>query len=217
VSILIVEELEMIHIEQEQRGRIAGTMVYAALTGVILWVSALAGGWFENLATFNHLPEAIAHHPLGRKLGCERMKRLADTVDANLSGWTTSIVLGYLLGFVPVIGKFFGIPLDVRHVTLATGTVALAAASFGKDWFYRGWLIHTAFGIAVTFVLNLGVSFSIAALVAMRAYGVPWHDQLGLMRYTLTAFFKSPPASCPLQPRQGSNPKEPLRRFLILQ
>lgn len=170
----------------------SGTMIYAALTGVILWISALAGGWFENFATFNHLPEAIAHHPLGRKLGRERMKRLADTVDANLSGWTTSIVLGYLLGFVPVIGEFFGIPLDVRHVTLATGTVALAAASFGKDWLYRGWLIHTVFGIAVTFVLNLGVSFSIAASVAMRAYGVPWHDQLGLMRYTFTCFLKSP-------------------------
>jgi site-specific recombinase len=170
----------------------SGTMIYAALTGVILWVSALAGGWFENLATFNHVPEAIAHHPLSRKLGRERMKRLADTVDANLSGWTSSIVLGYLLGFVPVLGAFFGIPLDVRHVTLSTGTVTLAAASFGKDWFYRGWLIHTLFGIAVTFVLNLGVSFSIAASVAMRAYGVPWQNQLALLRYTLRSFLRSP-------------------------
>jgi hypothetical protein len=34
------------------------------------------------------------------------MKRLGDAVDANLSGWTTSIVLGYLLGFVPVLGSF---------------------------------------------------------------------------------------------------------------
>jgi site-specific recombinase len=170
----------------------SGTMIYAALTGVILWVSALAGGWFENLATFNHVPEAIAHHPLGRKLGRERMKRLADTVDANLSGWASSIVLGYLLGFVPVLGAFFGIPLDVRHVTLSTGTVTLAAASFGRDWFYRGWLSHTLFGIAVTFVLNLGVSFSIAASVAMRAYGVSWHDQLALMRYTFRSFLRSP-------------------------
>lgn len=170
----------------------SGTMIYAAITGVILWVSALAGGWFENFATFNHFPEAIAHHPLGRKVGRERMRRLADAVAANLSGWTTSIVLGYLLGFVPVLGVFFGIPLDVRHVTLSTGTLTLAAASFGRDWFYRGWLIHTLFGIAVTFVLNLGVSFSIAASVAMRAYGVPWQDQLGLMRYLIRSFLKSP-------------------------
>ena len=120
------------------------------------------------------------------------MKRLADAVAINLSGWTTSIVLGYLLGFVPVLGEFFGIPLDVRHVTLSTGTVTLAAASFGKDWFYRGWLIHTVFGIAVTFVLNLGVSFSIAASIAMRAYGVPWHDQFALLRYVFRSFLSSP-------------------------
>jgi site-specific recombinase len=170
----------------------SGTMLFAALTGVILWISALAGGWFENFATFNHFPEAIAHHPLGRTLGRERMKWLADRVDANLSSWTTSIVLGYLLGFVPVIGSFIGIPLDVRHVTLSTGTLALAAASFGRDWLYRGWFIYTVFGVAVTFVLNLGVSFSIAAAVAMKAYGVSRRDQLRLMRYTAVSFLRSP-------------------------
>jgi site-specific recombinase len=170
----------------------SGTMIYAALTGLILWISALAGGWVENFATFNHLPEAIAEHPLGRKVGREKMLRLADTVDANLSGWTTCIVLGYLLGFVPAMGTFFGIPLDVRHVTLSTGTLALAAASFGRDWLYRGWFIHTVFGIAVTFVLNLGVSFSIAAAVAMKAYGVSRRDQFRLLRFTATSFLRSP-------------------------
>jgi site-specific recombinase len=170
----------------------SGTMIYAALTGVILWVSALAGGWFENLATYNRLPEAIAQHPLGRKFGRERMKKLATTVNNNLSGWTTSIVLGYLLGFVPAFGSFLGIPLDVRHVTLSTGTLALAAASFGRDWLYRGWFLYTLLGIAVTFALNLGVSFSIAAAVAMRAYGVSRHEELRLMRYTARSFFRSP-------------------------
>ena len=176
----------------------SGTVIYAALTGVILWVSALAGGWFENFATFNHLSAAIIQHPWGRKLGRERMKRLAHAVDANLSGWTTSIVLGYLLGFVPEIGRFFGFPLDVRHVTLSTGTLALAAASFGRDWLYRGWFTKAIFGIAVIFVLNLGVSFAIAAAVAMKAYNVSKRDQLRLLRYTAASFLRSP------------------RRFLIL-
>jgi site-specific recombinase len=170
----------------------SGTMVYAALTGVILWLSALAGGWFENFATFNRVPEAIAQHPLGRKVGRQRMQRLANTVDANLSSWTTSIVLGYLLGFVPAMGHFFGIPLDVRHVTLSTGTLALAAASFGREWLYRGWFIHTVLGIAAIFILNLGVSFSIAASVALRAYGVSRREQIRLLKYTAGSFLRSP-------------------------
>jgi site-specific recombinase len=170
----------------------SGTLIYAALTGVILWVAALAGGWFENFAKFHRVPEAIAQHPLGRKVGRQRMQRLANAVDANLSGWTTSIALGYLLGFVPAMGHFIGVPLDVRHVTLSTGTLALAAASFGREWLYRGWFIHTLLGIAATFVLNLGVSFSIAASVALRAYGVSRREQLLLLRYTAASFLRSP-------------------------
>jgi site-specific recombinase len=180
------------HVYQTLDPLASGTAIYAILTGVILWISALAGGWFENFSTFNHIPTAIAQHPLGRRIGQQRMEKLADFVDTNISGWVTCIVLGYLLGFVPAVGEFFGIPLDVRHVTLNTGTLALAAASFGRDWLYRGWFVHTVYGIAVTFVLNLGVSFSIAASVAMRAYGVSRSDRLQVTWYTLKSFFKSP-------------------------
>jgi len=48
------------------------------------------------------------------------------------------------------------------------------------------------YGIALTFVFNLGVSFSIAASVALRAYGVSSDDQLRLLRYTIRSFFRSP-------------------------
>ena len=170
----------------------SGTIIFAAITGLILWVSALAGGWIENFFKFNSIPLAIAQHPAGHTFGQERMKRLANFIDANISGWGTCIVLGFGLGFVPALGKFLGVPLDVRHVTLTTGTLALAAASFGKDWLYRGWFIYTVYGIAVTFVINLGVSFSIAASVALRAYGVPAKEQWRLLRYTIKSFFRSP-------------------------
>jgi site-specific recombinase len=170
----------------------SGTGLYAALTGVILWISALAGGWVENFATYNRVGEAIADHPLGRRFGIDRMKRVANSFERNISGWGTSVVLGYLLGFIPLLGRFFGIPLDVRHVTLSTGTLALAAASLGKDWLYRGWFIHTLFGIAVIFVLNLGVSFGIASWVALRAHDVPYSDQLQLLGYVVKSFFRSP-------------------------
>jgi site-specific recombinase len=170
----------------------SGTAFYAALTGVILWLSALAGGWVENFATYNRVAEAIADHPLGWRIGFARMQRVARVFELNISGWSSSIVLGYLLGFIPPLGHFFGIPLDVRHVTLSTGTLALAAASLGKDWLYRGWFIHTLFGIAIIFILNLGVSFGIASWVALRAYEVPYADQLQLLKYVFKSFFRSP-------------------------
>jgi site-specific recombinase len=170
----------------------SGTIIYAIITGIILWIAALAGGWIENFFTFNSIPLAIAQHPLGHTIGQHRMKKLANFVDRNISGWVTCVVLGYGMGLVPAIGKFVGIPLDVRHVTLSAGTLALAAASFGKDWLYSGWFIYTLYGMAVTFILNLGVSFSIAVSIALRAYGVARQEQLSLLRYTIRSFFRSP-------------------------
>jgi site-specific recombinase len=91
-----------------------------------------------------------------------------------------------------VIARFFGIPFDVRHVTLSTGTLALAAARFGTSSFGHDWFYYAMAGIGVTFVLNLGVSFSIASFVALRAYDVHAREQLLLLRYLLRQIVRSP-------------------------
>ncbi len=170
----------------------SGTGFYAALTGVILWTSALAGGWVENFATYNRLADAIADHPLGLRIGFDKMRRIAEIFEKNISGWSASIVLGYSLGFIPTFGHYFGVPLEVRHVTLSTGTLALAATSLGKDWLYKNWFFYTLLGIAFIFVLNLGVSFGIASWVALRAYAVPYSDQVQLLKFVIKSFFRSP-------------------------
>jgi site-specific recombinase len=159
---------------------------------VILWLAALIGGWCENFAVFHRLTEAVSQHPFGRRIGQNKMASAAAWIELNLAGWSTSIALGYLLGFVPVIARFFGIPFDVRHVTLSTGTLALAAARFGTSSFGHDWFYYAMAGIGVTFILNLGVSFSISAFVALRAYDVRGREQLQLVRYLLRQMVRSP-------------------------
>ena len=170
----------------------SGTIIFAAGTGVILWLAALIGGWCENFAVFHRLTEAVSQHPFGRRIGQNKMASAAAWIELNLAGWSTSIALGYLLGFVPVIARFFGIPFDVRHVTLSTGTLALAAARFGTSSFGKDWFYYAMAGIGVTFVLNLGVSFAISAFVALRAYDVRGREQLQLVRYLLRQMVRSP-------------------------
>ncbi len=170
----------------------SGTIIYAAGTGVILWLAALIGGWCENFAVYHRLTEAVAQHPYGRRVGEPGMVRISNWLELNLAGWSTSISLGYLLGFVPVIARFFGIPFDVRHVTLSTGTLALAAARFGTSSFGKDWFYSALAGIGVTFVLNLGVSFSIASYVALRAYDVPAREQFLLIRFLMRQIVRSP-------------------------
>ena len=120
------------------------------------------------------------------------MQKLADWVDRNIGPWSTSISLGYLLGFTPVFFEFFGLPLDVRHVTLNTGMFAFAAARFGPSAFGQIWLYSAMVGIAIMFVLNLGVSFAIASFVALRAYDVGHKERASILRYVLRQMMSSP-------------------------
>jgi site-specific recombinase len=170
----------------------SATAIDAALTGVLLWLAGLIGGWFENFAVYHRIPAAIAQHRLGQTVGAIQMKRIADWVDRNIGPWSTSISLGYLLAFMPVIAEFFGLPLDVRHVTLNTGMFAFAAARFGPSAFRQVWLYSAIVGIAVMFVLNLGVSFALASFVALRAYDVSHKERASILRYVLSQMISSP-------------------------
>jgi len=80
-----------------------------------------AAGWAENFLVFNRISHALVQHPLSHRFGTRHMARMAGWLERNATGWSNSIVLGYLHGLTPVIARFFGIPLDVRHVTLSTG------------------------------------------------------------------------------------------------
>jgi site-specific recombinase len=171
----------------------SGTVIFAALTGVILWSSSLAGGWIENWAVYHQLPRALAEHAWGcRMLGAERMRRWANGVSRNIAGWGTNVSLGMMLGMTPAVGVIFGIPLDVRHVTLSSGTLALASASLDAEWYHEGWFLMAAAGVCVMFVLNLGVSFLLSLLTALRAYDVPQSNIAELGRRLLRRLLRSP-------------------------
>ena len=86
----------------------SGTVIFAALTGVILWCSSLAGGLIENWAVYRKLPQVLAEHAWGcRVMGVERMQRWADSMSRNIGGWGTNVSLGMMLGMTPAIGAFF--------------------------------------------------------------------------------------------------------------
>jgi site-specific recombinase len=186
----------------------SGTIFYAILTGVILWLSSIAGGWIENWAVYHRLPEAIAEHRLGEKLQPETLARISNSFSQNIAGWGGSVVLGFMLGMTPVLGRFFGLPLDVRHVTLSTGMLALGAASLGMAVVGKGALIMASLGIAATFVLNLTTSFYLALRLALRAQDVTGRDHRHLIR-TLWLHFLHSPRDFFLPPPEDATPTTP--------
>jgi site-specific recombinase len=120
------------------------------------------------------------------------MRRAADALSRNASGWATNVALGFLLGFAPAIGRFFGIPFDVRHVTLSTGQLGLAASSLGQGWFAEGAFLRGLAGIGVMFVLNLSVAFALSLFNAARAYEMPSGELAGVLGHVLRQAVRKP-------------------------
>jgi site-specific recombinase len=147
------------------------TAPFAALTGVFLWISSLCAGWAANWAAYRGLAEAVARHGgLRRAVGAGRAAGIGRFIDHNLGGIVGYVALGFLLGFMPVVFKFMGLPIEVRHVTLNAATLALGAGSlYGSPAFHWSDVLWGLGGIVVMGACNFGVSFALALRTAMRA------------------------------------------------
>jgi site-specific recombinase len=159
------------------------TALFAAFTGVLLFASSLVAGWAENWFVFHRLDSAIAWNPrIVATLGAARARRWAAWWRANVSGMAANVSLGLMLGLVPALLAFVGLPLDVRHVTLATGQLAAALGALGWGLLAEADFWWCVAGIAVTGVLNVGVSFWLAFKVALRSRGVRVADRSRITR-----------------------------------
>lgn len=151
----------------------SGTVPYAALTGVLLWASSVLAGAVHNWAICRRLPEAIAASPKVQGwIGEAGAGRLGHALEHGIAGIASNASFGGLLAVTTLAGKFFGLPLDVRHVTLSTGSLALAVGSLGPSVLVTPGFLGALLGIAAVACLNFGVSFSLALAVAARAQGL---------------------------------------------
>lgn len=147
--------------------------LFAAYTGVLLFASSLIAGWVENWFVLRRLDSAIRYNPrFTRWLGKGHAKRWGDFWRANISGFAANISLGMMLGLTPAIAAFFGLGLEVRHVTLSSGQLGVASATFGL-----GVLALPAFWWALALLplngaLNVIVSFYLAFRMALRAHNI---------------------------------------------
>jgi site-specific recombinase len=130
---------------------------------------------------YRRLPEAIAQHRIARVIGRRTTAFLGRAFSRNIAGIGGNVSLGFLLGMTPVLGKFFGLPLDVRHVTLSTGALVFAGGALGTESLELG-AVSAGFGIAAIGALNFGVSFALALLVALRARDVNRFERMQLLR-----------------------------------
>ncbi|MCX7251755.1 MAG: site-specific recombinase [Burkholderiales bacterium] len=149
------------------------TLLFAALTGLLLFASSIIAGWVENWFVLHKLDSALAYNPtITGRLGKRLALRCSHFMRTHISGLASNISLGLMLGLVPAIAGFFGLELEVRHVTLVTGQLTAAVMALG--WTV---LLEPAFWSAVAATLlvgpiNLAVSFYLAFRLALKARSV---------------------------------------------
>ncbi|WP_426391272.1 site-specific recombinase [Variovorax sp. R-27] len=171
------------------------TALYAAITGILLFSASIVAGWTENAFVLHRMDSAMRYNPrIGAFLGAARARRWADFMRTHISGFASNISLGLMLGLLPAFAGFFGLGLDVRHVTLSAGQIAAAAASTGLGMLQQPALWWAVAAIPVIGALNVSVSFYFAFRLALRAHSVSLGDRARI-RSAIWARWRSRPVS----------------------
>lgn len=169
------------------------TPIYAAFTGVLLWASSIFAGWVDNWFAYRQLTSALSHNRrLIFTLGEIRAHHLALFIKKNIAGISANVSLGFLLGLTPAILQFLGIPLDIRHVTLSSGSLAAAVTSFTAENFPFAAFWLAVGGIFMMAVMNILVAFFLALFVAIRARKVQAPERGLIYRAVLLRLRKNP-------------------------
>ena len=150
------------------------TPLYAIVTGVLLWLSSMIAGFVDNWFALHRLRDALAQQRrLVYVLGPVRAERWAAWCERHVALIAGNISLGVLFGMTPVVMHFFGIQLEIRHVTLALGKLMAAVSSLGWEVMATPAFWLAVAGIVVICLLNVGVAFTCALVLALRARNIP--------------------------------------------
>ena len=169
------------------------TLLFAAFTGVLLFASSLIAGWAENWFVLHRLDSALRYNPrITAVLGDNRAGRWADFMRRHVSGFAANISLGFMLGLIPPVLGFFGLGLEVRHVTLSMGQLAAAIASLGLQSLATAGVWWCLAAIPLIGVLNLLVSFWLAFHLALRARNLGGADRARIYVAILTRLRRHP-------------------------
>jgi site-specific recombinase len=170
----------------------SGALFYAGVAGVCLFLSGLIAGYFDNLAIYNRIPQRIRQLAWARRFfGDARLKRFADYVESHLGALAGNFLFGIMLGCAWGAGMLLGLPLDIRHVAFSSAYLGYVATAYelSPPLIPFIWACVGVIGIGL---VNLGVSFTLALFVALRARNVTFSQGRQLMRGLLSRLARQP-------------------------
>jgi site-specific recombinase len=166
--------------------------LYACITGIFLFLSGIITGYVDNKVIYSNIGNRIYEHKRLKKiLKPQQISKLSKYVQKNLGGYIGNICLGFFLGYAKLIGDFFGLPFDIRHITISTAYYAFGAENLNNNLVLADWIGITIGVIGIGF-FNFIISFGLAFYVAINSRNVPVTETPKLAHHILKVFIKYP-------------------------
>ena len=168
------------------------SIAHAAIAGVFLFLSGIIAGSVANRDKHHSLYYRIEQHPILKKVfGKEKTKRFADWYKKKWAGVISNIWFGVFMGMTGSIGIFLGLNIDIRHITFASGNLALGI--YGSDCRApTDMIIWGVVGIGVIGFVNFIVSFTLSLVLAFRARKMKFYELILVGKAVWALFLLSP-------------------------
>ena len=168
--------------------------LHACIAGIFLFLSGIIAGNVASVNNFNNFYYRLSEHPfLKGFFGKVRMQRVANWMQQKWPSVVSNIWFGVFMGSAWAIGHFFGLPIDIRHITFASGN--LAYGLYGMNFIISlENILWCILGIGIIGLGNFIVSFGLSLWIALRSREVPASELEYLGRCVWRAFKARPRA-----------------------
>lgn len=169
-------------------------ILHAAIAGVFLFLSGIIAGAVANRDKYEHIYYRIQEHPLLKmSLGRTRTQKLAKLYEKKWAGIISNFWFGIFMGSTASIGIFLGLDIDIRHITFASGNLALGL--YGANWDVSDKMLFWGiFGIGIIGLVNFLVSFGLSTGLAFRSRNIPL-SEMRVVSASIWRHFKKKPGS----------------------
>lgn len=159
-------------------------LLYACFTGFFLFASGIIAGFVENYVVYGKIGERLRNLSSFKRWFSEKRRyKIIHYIENNTGALVGNIALGFFLGMAGFFGKTFGLPFDIRHITISAANTAIGF--FGLDHAVSAKEIaYTLISVGAIGFLNFAVSFTLAFIVAVKSRGIhlsEYPEFLGVM------------------------------------
>lgn len=170
---------------------LSGSVFFAVFTGVFLTLAGLITGYYDNKIIFSAIPKRVLQHPILKKVIPPKwLKKIVDLIAINSGAVIGNLSLGLFLGLAGNLGKFIGIPFDIRHITISAGNFGIAVAQGYSHT--QTFVILVFLGVVLIGVINIISSFLFSFLIACRSRYLTNRQTWMVLMSMVAYIFKNP-------------------------